>query len=364
MSGNTLGKLFAVTNFGESHGPAIGCVIDGCPPGMELGEDDIQPDLDRRRPGSSKFVTQRKEADRVQILSGVYQGQTTGTPICLLIRNEDQRSKDYGDIEQKFRPGHADYTYWRKYGLRDPRGGGRSSARLTAPTVAAGAVAKKWLQQKYGTSFAGCMTHIGELAVGFESWEHVPNNPFFAPIADVTALEDYIRALRKSGDSCGARIRVVARRMPVGLGEPIYDKLDADVAHALMGLNAVKGVEIGDGFASVSQKGSEHGDSLRPDPLGSFASNHDGGTLGGISTGQDLEVAIAIKPTSSILVPRQSVDTSGQPVELITKGRHDPCVGIRATPIAEALLALVVMDHALRHRAQCGDVTAPAAFRA
>lgn len=362
MSGSTLGTLFAVTNFGESHGPAIGCVIDGCPPGMALGEDDIQPDLNRRRPGSSKYVTQRKEADRVEILSGVYQGQTTGTPICLLIRNEDQRSKDYGDIAQQFRPGHADYTYWRKYGLRDPRGGGRSSARLTAPTVAAGAVAKKWLQQKYGTTFAGCMTHIGELAVGFEGWEHVPSNPFFAPVADTSALEDYIRTLRKSGDSCGARLRVVARRMPVGLGEPVYDKLDADIAHALMGLNAVKGVEIGDGFASVAQKGSEHGDSLQSDPLGSFASNHDGGTLGGISTGQDLEVAIAIKPTSSILVPRQTLDTSGQPVELITKGRHDPCVGIRATPIAEALLALVVMDHALRHRAQCGDVAVPGGF--
>ncbi len=362
MSGNTLGTLFAVTNFGESHGPAIGCVIDGCPPGMALSEADIQPDLDRRRPGTSKFVTQRSEADQVEILSGVYQGQTTGTPICLLIRNQDQRSKDYGDIAQSFRPGHADYTYWRKYGVRDPRGGGRSSARLTAPTVAAGAVAKKWLRQRHGTEFLGCMTQVGDLAIGFESWEHVPNNPFFAPVADVTAIEDYMNALRKSGDSCGARLRVTARHMPVGLGEPIYDRLDADIAHALMGLNAVKGVEIGDGFASVAQKGSEHGDSLRANRLGTFASNHDGGVLGGISTGQDLEVAIAIKPTSSILVPRATINTAGAPVELITKGRHDPCVGIRATPIAEALLALVVMEHALRQRAQCADVPVPDGF--
>ena len=362
MSGNTLGKLFAVTNFGESHGPAIGCVIDGCPPGMALSEADIQPDLDRRRPGTSKFVTQRSEADQVEILSGVYQGQTTGTPICLLIRNQDQRSKDYGDIAQSFRPGHADYTYWRKYGVRDPRGGGRSSARLTAPTVAAGAVAKKWLRQRHGTEFLGCMTQVGDLAIGFESWEHVPNNPFFAPVADVTAIEDYMNALRKSGDSCGARLRVTARHMPVGLGEPIYDRLDADIAHALMGLNAVKGVEIGDGFASVAHRGSLHGDSLQADPRGSFASNHDGGVLGGISTGQDLEVAIAIKPTSSILVPRATINTAGAPVELITKGRHDPCVGIRATPIAEALLALVVMEHALRQRAQCADVAVPDGF--
>ena len=357
MSGNTLGKLFAVTNFGESHGPAIGCVIDGCPPGMALSEADIQPDLDRRRPGTSKFVTQRSEADRVEILSGVFQGRTTGTPICLLIRNTDQRSQDYGDITQSFRPGHADYTYWRKYGLRDPRGGGRSSARLTAPTVAAGAVAKKWLREQFGTSFHGCMTHVGELAIGFESWEHVHANPFFAPVADVSAIEDHMNALRKRGDSCGARLRVVARRMPAGLGEPVYDRLDADIAHALMGLNAVKGVEIGDGFASVAHQGSLHGDSLLPDGQGGarFASNHDGGVLGGISSGQDLEVAIAIKPTSSILVPRASLNTAGEPVEVITKGRHDPCVGIRATPIAEALLALVVMDHALRDRGQCGQ---------
>jgi chorismate synthase len=357
MSGNTLGTLFAVTNFGESHGPAIGCVIDGCPPGMALSEADIQPELDRRRPGTSKFVTQRQEADQVEILSGVFQGQTTGTPICLLIRNTDQRSKDYGDIAQSFRPGHADYTYWRKFGIRDPRGGGRSSARLTAPTVAAGAVARKWLRERFGTTFRGCMTHVGELAIGFDSWEHVQHNPFFAPVADVTALEDYMNALRKSGDSCGARLRVTAQRMPVGLGEPIYGRLDADIAHALMGLNAVKGVEIGDGFASVAHRGSMHGDSLLPDGAGGarFATNHDGGVLGGISSGQDLEVAIAIKPTSSILVPRSSLNTAGEPVEVITKGRHDPCVGIRATPIAEALVALVVMDHALRDRGQCGQ---------
>lgn len=353
MSGNTFGTLFTVTNFGESHGPAIGCVIDGCPPGMPLSEADIQPDLDRRRPGTSKFVTQRNEPDQVQIVSGVYEGRTTGTPICLLIQNTDQRSKDYGDIVQTFRPGHADYTYWQKYGIRDPRGGGRSSARLTAPTVAAGAVAKKWLLHKYGTTFKGCMTAIGEVDIPFESWSHVDHNPFFAPVADVSALEDYMNALRKSGDSCGARLRVVAQGMPVGLGQPIYDKLDADIAYAMMGLNAVKGVEIGAGFASVADKGSTHGDSLT---LNGFVGNKAGGVLGGISTGQDLEVSIAIKPTSSILIPRDTINTQGQPAEVITKGRHDPCVGIRATPIAEALLALVVMDHALRHRAQCGDV--------
>ena len=353
MSGNTFGTLFSVTNFGESHGPAIGCVIDGCPPGLELSEADIQADLDRRRPGTSKFVTQRNEPDAVEILSGVYEGKTTGTPIALLIRNTDQRSKDYGNILQTFRPGHADYAYWQKYGIRDPRGGGRSSARLTAPTVAAGAVAKKWLKQRFGTTFRGCMTQIGALPIAFESWDHVPNNPFFAPVADVSALEDYMNALRKSGDSCGARLRVTAQNMPVGLGQPLYDKLDADIAYAMMGLNAVKGVEIGAGFASVSDMGSTHGDSLTPE---GFLGNKAGGVLGGISTGQDLEVSIAIKPTSSILVPRQTIDTAGQPAEVITKGRHDPCVGIRATPIAEALLALVVMDHALRHRAQCGDV--------
>ncbi len=353
MSGNTFGTLFTVTNFGESHGPAIGCVIDGCPPGMDLSEADIQHDLDRRRPGTSKFVTQRNEPDQVQILSGVFQGKTTGTPIALLIQNTDQRSKDYGDILSTFRPGHADYAYWHKYGIRDPRGGGRSSARLTAPTVAAGAVAKKWLAQKYGTVFRGCMTQIGEMAIPFESWDHVPNNPFFAPVADVSALEAYMNELRKSGDSCGARLRVTAHNVPVGLGEPLYDKLDADIAYAMMGLNAVKGVEIGAGFESVAQKGSTHGDSLTPE---GFLSNNAGGILGGISTGQDIEVSMAIKPTSSILVPRQTIDTAGQSAEVITKGRHDPCVGIRATPIAEALLALVLMDHALRHRAQCGDV--------
>jgi chorismate synthase len=356
MSGNTIGTLFCVTNFGESHGPAIGCVIDGCPPGMALSEADIQIELDRRRPGTSKFVTQRNEPDTVEILSGVYEGKTTGTPIALLIRNTDQRSKDYGNILQTFRPGHADYTYWQKFGIRDPRGGGRSSARLTAPTVAAGAVARKWLKEKFGTTFRGCMTQIGEQVIPFESWDHVPHNPFFAPVADVSALEDYMNALRKSGDSCGARIRVTATGMPVGLGEPLYDRLDADIAHAMMGLNAVKGVEIGAGFASVADKGSTHGDSLTPE---GFAANKAGGVLGGISTGQDLEVAIAIKPTSSILVPRDTIDTTGAATEVITKGRHDPCVGIRATPIAEALLALVVMDHALRHRAQCGDVVLP-----
>ncbi|MDP3322249.1 MAG: chorismate synthase, partial [Hydrogenophaga sp.] len=293
MSGNTFGTLFCVTNFGESHGPAIGCVIDGCPPGMALSEADIQGDLDRRRPGTSKFVTQRNEPDAVEILSGVYEGQTTGTPIALLIRNTDQRSKDYGNILQTFRPGHADYTYWQKYGIRDPRGGGRSSARLTAPTVAAGAVAKKWLKEKYGTTFHACMTQVGDVAVGFESWEHVPNNPFFAPVADVSAIETFMNALRKSGDSCGARLRVVAQNMPVGLGQPLYDKLDADIAYAMMGLNAVKGVEIGAGFASVAQRGSSHGDSLTP---GGFVGNNAGGTLGGISTGQDLDVSIAIKP--------------------------------------------------------------------
>jgi chorismate synthase len=353
MSGNTFGHSFAVTNFGESHGPAIGCVIDGCPPGMELCEADIQGDLDRRRPGTSKFVTQRSEPDAVKILSGVYQGKTTGTPIALLIENTDQRSKDYGNILETFRPGHADYAYFQKYGLRDPRGGGRSSARLTAPMVAAGAVAKKWLFEKYGTIFRGCMTQIGELPIAFEAWEHVPLNPFFAPVADVSALEDYMEALRKAHDSCGARIRVSASNVPVGLGEPLFDKMDADIAYAMMGINAVKGVEIGAGFASVAQRGSFHGDSLTPQ---GFASNNAGGTLGGISTGQDLEVSIAIKPTSSILTPRDSIDVQGNPTQVVTKGRHDPCVGIRATPIAEAMLALVVMDHALRHRAQCGDV--------
>ncbi|MBX3588153.1 MAG: chorismate synthase [Ramlibacter sp.] len=353
MSGNTFGTLFAVTNFGESHGPAIGCVIDGCPPGMVLSEADIQGDLDRRRPGTSRHVTQRNEPDTVEILSGVYEGKTTGTPICLLIRNTDQRSKDYSEIAQTFRPGHADFTYLRKYGLRDPRGGGRSSARLTAPMVAAGAVAKKWLKEKYGTTFRGCMAQVGEIVVPFESWDHVPNNPFFAPVEDVSHLEAYMDSLRKAGDSCGARIRVTASGMPVGLGEPLFDKLDADIAWAMMGINAVKGVEIGAGFASVTQRGTTHGDSLSPE---GFKTNNAGGVLGGISSGQDLDVAIAIKPTSSIISPRDTINTRGEATQVITKGRHDPCVGIRATPIAEAMLALVVMEHALRHRAQNSDV--------
>jgi chorismate synthase len=358
MSGNTFGTLFAVTNFGESHGPAIGCVIDGCPPGLALSAADIQPDLDRRRPGTSRHVTQRNEADAVEILSGVHEGRTTGTPICLLIRNTDQRSKDYGEVAAKFRPGHADYVYLQKYGLRDPRGGGRSSARLTAPMVAAGAVARKWLRERHGIDFRGCMQQVGEIAIPFESWEHVPNNPFFAPIADVSHLEAYMDGLRKAGDSCGARIRVVASGMPVGLGAPLFDKLDADIAWAMMGINAVKGVEIGAGFASVAQRGTSHGDSLTPQ---GFASNNAGGVLGGISTGQDLEVSIAIKPTSSIISPRDTIDLDGKPTQVITKGRHDPCVGLRAAPIAEAMLALVVMEHALRHRAQCGDVDTPLA---
>ena len=323
---------------------------------MALTEADIQHDLDRRRPGTSRHVTQRQEPDQVQILSGVYQGVTTGAPIALLIQNTDQRSQDYGDILQTFRPGHADYTYLQKYGVRDPRGGGRSSARLTAPTVAAGAVAKKWLMEKYGTLFIGCMTQLGEHAIGFEDWSHVPHNPFYAPVADVSHLENYMDSLRKAGDSCGARIRVVAQHMPVGLGQPIYDRLDADIAFAMMGLNAVKAVEIGAGFASVAQRGSTHGDSLTPE---GFVGNNAGGVLGGISTGQDLEVSIAIKPTSSIMTPRDTINSDGTATQVQTKGRHDPCVGIRATPIAEALLALVVMDHALRHRAQCADVVMP-----
>src|SRR6478736_6788906 len=320
MSGSTFGTLFAVTNFGESHGPAIGCVIDGCPPGMELTAADLQPDLDRRKPGTSRHVTQRQEDDQVEILSGVYEGKTSGTPIGLLIRNTDQRSKDYSEVAQSFRPGHADYTYLQKYGLRDPRGGGRASARLTAPMVAAGAVAKKWLAEKYGTVFRGCMQQVGDIAIGFESWDHVPNNPFFAPVADVSALEEYMDTLRKAGDSCGARIRVTASGVPVGLGEPLFDKLDADIAFAMMGINAVKGVEIGAGFASVSQRGSTHGDELT---LGGFASNNAGGVLGGISTGQDITVSIAIKPTSSIRSPRQSIDKAGQPAMVETFGRHD-----------------------------------------
>ena len=356
MSGNSFGKLFTVTTFGESHGAAIGCVIDGCPPGLALSEADIQPELDRRKPGTSRHVTQRQESDTVQILSGVYQGVTTGTPIALLIPNEDQRSKDYGNIVDSFRPGHADYTYWHKYGVRDPRGGGRSSARLTAPVVGAAAIAKKWLLQQYGTVFMGCMSQLGDIAVPFQGWEHVANNPFFAASGDaalIAQMEEAMDALRRAGDSIGARIDVCARNVPVGLGQPIYDKLDADIAYAMMGINAVKGVEIGAGFKSVAQRGSEHGDELTPQ---GFIGNNAGGMLGGISTGQDITVSIAIKPTSSIRTPRRSIDKDGTPVLVETFGRHDPCVGIRATPIAEAMLALVLMDHALMQRAQCADV--------
>ena len=354
MSGNTLGTLFRVTNFGESHGPAIGCVVDGCPPGLALSEEDIQLELDRRRPGTSRHVTQRQESDRVEILSGVFEGYTTGTPIGLLIRNTDARSKDYNNIAQTFRPGHADYSYFKKYGARDPRGGGRSSARLTAPTVAAGAIAKKWLKETFGTQVRGYMSALGPLELAFVSWEHVPDNPFFAADSSrVQELEDYMDVLRKAGDSVGARIEVVAEGVPVGLGTPIYDRLDADIAHAMMGLNAVKGVEIGAGFRSVAQRGSEHGDEMTP---AGFLTNHAGGILGGISTGQPVTVSLAIKPTSSIRTERRSVDKAGQAVMVQTLGRHDPCVGIRATPIAEALLALVLVDHALLDRAQCGAV--------
>ena len=354
MSGSSFGELFTVTNFGESHGPAIGCVIDGCPPGMVLSEADIQPDLDKRRPGTSRHVTQRNEPDAVEILSGVYEGKTTGTPICLLIRNTDQRSKDYGNIAQTFRPGHADYTYWHKYGIRDPRGGGRSSARLTAPMVGAGAVAKKWLHEHHGISIRGCMTALGEIEIPVDDWAQVGLNPFFAATASgITELEDYMDALRKAGDSVGARLYVEASGLPPGWGQPLFDKLDADIAYAMMGINAVKGVEIGAGFASVAQHGSEHGDELTPQ---GFVGNNAGGVLGGISTGQDLRVSIAIKPTSSIRTPRRSIDRAGEPTVVETFGRHDPCVGIRATPIVEAMLALVVMDHVLAQRAQCGDV--------
>jgi len=355
MSGNTLGKLFCVTSFGESHGPAIGCVVDGCPPGLALSEADIQAELDRRKPGTSRHVTQRRESDTVEILSGVFEGRSTGAPIALLIRNEDQRSKDYGNIAETFRPGHADYTYWQKYGIRDYRGGGRSSARETAVRVAAGAVARKWLGERYGVRILGCMLQLGPIEIPFKSWEATRSNPFFAADADsVAKLEDYMDQLRKSGDSVGARVAVVAEGVPAGWGEPVYDRLDAEIAYAMMGINAVKGVEIGAGFASVMQKGTEHSDELTPE---GFLSNNAGGILGGISTGQDIVVSIAIKPTSSIRLPRRSIDKQGKPVMVETHGRHDPCVGIRATPIAEAMLALVLMDHALRHRAQCGDVT-------
>ncbi len=355
MSGNTFGQLFAVTNFGESHGPAIGCVIDGCPPGMALSESDIQPELDRRRPGTSRHVTQRQEPDRVEIVSGVFEGRTTGTPIMLLIRNEDARSKDYAKIAETFRPGHADYTYWHKYGIRDPRGGGRSSARLTAPMVAAGAVAKKWLAEHHSTRIRAWISQLGEIAIPFTDFSQVALNPFFAPDAGIVErLEGYMDEMRRAGDSCGARIEIIAEPVPVGWGEPLYDKLDADIAWAMMGINAVKGVEIGAGFRCVSQRGSEHGDELTPE---GFVGNHAGGVLGGISTGQPIKVSIAIKPTSSIRVPRRSIDKSGLATVVETTGRHDPCVGIRAVPIAEAMLALVLMEHALRHRAQNADVS-------
>ncbi|OVZ57765.1 chorismate synthase [Pigmentiphaga sp. NML080357] len=357
MPGSTLGELFRVTNFGESHGPAVGCVIDGCPPGMALTEADIQVELDRRRPGTSRHVTQRQEPDQVEILSGVYEGKTTGTPIALLIRNQDARSKDYSSIADTFRPGHADYTYWHKFGIRDPRGGGRSSARLTAPTVAAGAVAKKWLAERHGVLVRGYMSQLGNIEIPFENWEAVHTNPFYAAGSSrVAELEAYMDRLRRDGDSVGARIEVVAENVPVGLGEPIYGRLDADIAYAMMGLNAVKAVEIGAGFHSVAQRGTEHGDELTPE---GFLSNNAGGILGGISTGQPITVSLGIKPTSSIRSPRRSIDKAGEPTVVETHGRHDPCVGIRATPIAEALLALVLADHALRHRAQCADVSVP-----
>ncbi|MBS1221771.1 MAG: chorismate synthase [Proteobacteria bacterium] len=354
MSGNTFGKLFTVTTFGESHGPALGAIVDGCPPGLELAEADLQRDLDRRRPGQSRHTTQRREPDEVRILSGVFEGRTTGAPIGLLIENVDQRSKDYGEIMDRFRPGHADYTYHHKYGLRDYRGGGRSSARETAMRVAAGAIARKYLRERYGVTIRGYLAQLGPIRPARLVWEEVDNNPFFCPDPDkVAELEQFMDALRKSGDSIGARVTVVASGVPVGWGEPVFDRLDADIAHALMGINAVKGVEIGAGFASVEQRGTEHRDELTP---AGFLSNHAGGVLGGISTGQDIVASIALKPTSSIRLPGRTINLQGEPVEVVTKGRHDPCVGIRATPIAEAMLALVLMDHALRHRAQNLDV--------
>src|SRR5216683_7312531 len=357
MSGNSFGLLYCVTSFGESHGPAYGGVVDGCPPGMELAAADIQKELDRRKPGSSRHVTQRRESDAIELLSGIYEGRTTGTAIGFLIRNEDQRSKDYSAIAEKFRPGHADYTYLQKYGVRDARGGGRASARETVIRVAAGAIAKKWLRERYGVQIRGYLAQVGRTSIPFESWDAVDANPFFAPNARmVAALEKQMDELRESGDSCGARVNVVASGVPVGWGEPVYGRLDSDIASAMMGINAVKGVEIGAGFAAVEQKGSEHGDELTPR---GFLSNNAGGTLGGISSGQDILVSIALKPTSSIRLPRRSIDRKGNPTTVQTTGRHDPCVGIRATPIAEAMLACVLMDHALRHRAQCGDVKPP-----
>ncbi|BAP58161.1 chorismate synthase [Thioploca ingrica] len=359
MSGNTFGKIFTVTTFGESHGPAIGGVVDGCPPGLELSTDDLQVDLDRRKPGTSRHTTQRREADAVKILSGVFEGKTTGCPIGLLIDNTDQRSKDYGKIKEQFRPAHADYTYQQKYGIRDYRGGGRASARETAIRVAAGAIAKKYLKAHYGTQIRGYLTQLGPLKPDPNrfNWEEVNRNPFFCPDADlVSQLEAYMDVLRKEGNSIGARITVVVNHVPVGLGEPVFDRLDADIAYALMSINAVKGVEIGDGFACVEQKGTEHRDEITPQ---GFLSNHAGGILGGISSGQDIIASVALKPTSSLRLPGRSIDIHGQPTEVITTGRHDPCVGIRATPIAEAMLALVLMDHALRHRAQNWDVHSP-----
>lgn len=354
MSGNSFGKLFCVTSFGESHGPAIGCVIDGCPPGLEISQEDIQRELDRRKPGTSRHVTQRRESDTVEILSGVFEGRTTGTSIGLLIRNEDQRSKDYSKIMDVFRPGHADYTYWQKYGIRDYRGGGRASARETAVRVAAGAIAKKWLNKKFGIVIRGYMAQLGPIEIPFKRWQDVSQNPFFVADSNYVAqLETFMDQLRKSGDSVGAKISAIAEGVPVGWGEPVYDRLDADIAYAMMTINAVKGVEIGAGFASVSQKGTEHSDEMTPE---GFLSNNAGGILGGISSGQPVTVNVAIKPTSSIRLGRRSIDKNGEPVIVETHGRHDPCVGIRATPIVEAMLALVLIDHALRHRAQNGDV--------
>ena len=354
MSSNSFGKLFTVTTFGESHGPAIGCVIDGCPPGLSISAEEFRDDLARRATGRSRYTSQRHETDEVEILSGVYEGKTTGTPLALLIRNVDQRSKDYGGIEQTFRPGHADYTYWQKYGIRDPRGGGRSSARETTMRVAAGVVAKKWLAERYGVRVRGYLAQIGEVTPDSFDWDAIEDNPFFWPdAAQVPELEAYINTLRKAGDSVGARVNVVAMGVPPGWGEPVYGKLDSDLASALMSINAVKGVEIGDGFAAVSQRGSQHRDEMTMD---GFTSNHAGGILGGISSGQPVTASIVLKPTSSILIPGHSVNLAGEPVDVVTKGRHDPCVGIRATPIAEAMVALVLMDHALRQRAQCADV--------
>ncbi len=354
MSGNTFGKLFTVTSFGESHGLGLGAIIDGCPPGLELSEADLQHDLDRRRPGTSRFTTARREADEVKIMSGVFEGKTTGTPIGLLIENTDQRSQDYGNIANTFRPGHADYTYWQKYGIRDYRGGGRSSARETAMRVAAGAVAKKYLQQKFGITIQACVTQIGDVCAENIDWNIVESNPFFFPDANkLEQLDELLRDIMREKDSIGAKLMVVANHVPVGLGEPIFDRLDADIAHALMGINAVKAVEVGDGFAVVNQKGSEHRDELTPE---GFASNHAGGVLGGISSGQPIVASIALKPTSSIGVSGKTVDLEGQSADIVTKGRHDPCVGIRAVPIAEAMLALTLMDHYLRHRAQNADV--------